>query len=337
MMTAPLDASNALNAPSSRRDALKMGGLTVSLGALIAACGQDRAGDDAPGRVGEAPAVTLPPDYEVDDVVRLRTASSLEYTAIAVYDAALGLDGVIPAPLIPTIERLLADHRATADAMVELTTQAGGEPWTCPNPWYMDRVVQPVLEAIQSDVVGIVMEDTSMVKVLGEELKIADVVQTSRGEITMTSASGEASAGDEITFTRLDGDIPADVLDLATGLENLAAAAHQELAVGTTMTSARVAHVEAAALEARHAAVLAIVANGGAAGYISPLLVGETDVVPDVRGQLRQFAIGSTFAQTAQIEIKLGPGDSNNVRTSYLLQTPANNSFIYNELESCDG
>ena len=33
-----------------RRDALKLGGLTVSVAALAAACGTDRAGDDAPGR-----------------------------------------------------------------------------------------------------------------------------------------------------------------------------------------------------------------------------------------------------------------------------------------------
>ena len=41
-----------------RRQLLRTGGLTVSLGAIIAACGEDRAGGTDPGRVGEAPSVT---------------------------------------------------------------------------------------------------------------------------------------------------------------------------------------------------------------------------------------------------------------------------------------
>lgn len=316
---------------TSRRDALKIGGFTISLGALIAACGEDRIGDDAPGRVGNAPVVTTPPEYKVDDAVLLRTASSLEYTAIAVYETALGLDGAIPAELVPTVQRLIADHQGTADEMVRLTTVAGGEPWTCPNPWLMERLVAPVLEAIRSNVVGIVLADTSMVKVLGEELPIDATVTTSNGPITLMGSTDGLAEGDEIEFSRVDGDVPADVLAFATALENLAVAAHQVLASATGLTNARSAHVEASALEARHAAALAI-ASGGAEAYITPLLLGETEVPPDARGQIRAFAIGSTFGQTAQVEVKSGPGDSNNVRTSYILQTPADNSFMYNEL-----
>ena len=36
---------------------LHTGGLTLSLGAIIAACGEDRAGGTEPGRVGNAPDV----------------------------------------------------------------------------------------------------------------------------------------------------------------------------------------------------------------------------------------------------------------------------------------
>ena len=48
-----------------------------------------------------------------------------------------------------------------------------------------------------------------------------------------------------------------------------------------------------------------------------------------------QFAIPSQFGQTGQIEIKAGPPDQNGVIVGYTLQTPAENSFVYNEL-SCD-
>ena len=183
-----------LDASPSRRDVLKVGGVSLTLGALIAACGEDRTGDDAPGRVGNAPVVTEPPELEVDDAVLLRTASSLELTAVAVYETALGLEGAIPEALVPTVNRLIEDHTATADVMAGLTADAGGEPWTCSNPWLMDRLVGAVLTAIQSDVVGVVMEDTTMVKVLGEELPIGDVVTTSRGDLTRVGG-GAGAAG----------------------------------------------------------------------------------------------------------------------------------------------
>ncbi len=319
-------------APTSRRDALRLGGIAVSLGGMIAACGEDRGGDTAPGRVGNAPEVTTPPDYEVNDIVLLRTASSLELTAIEVYETALDLDGAVPDELVPLVERLIEDHRDTAATMESLTVDAGGEAWTCPNPWFMDRLVAPTIDSILSPIVGVVLEDTSMVQVLGEELPISDVVTTSQGDITLISSTDGLAEGDELEFERLAGEISDDIVVFATALENLAAATHQELASAVTITEARVAHVEAAAREARHGSILALATRSGE--YLSPTLVGDEDV-PDERGQFRQFSIPSRFGQTAQIEIKAGPGDINNVRTSALLQTPADNSFAYQEL-SCD-
>jgi len=75
-----------------RRKLLHTGGLTLSLGAIIAACGEDRAGGTEPGRVGNAPDVTPLPAGEVDDVVLLRTAQSLEHSALDAYTAARSLD-----------------------------------------------------------------------------------------------------------------------------------------------------------------------------------------------------------------------------------------------------
>ncbi len=321
-----------LTSPRSRRDALKIGGLSVTLGALVAACGQDREGDDAPGRVGNAPVPTALPDYPVDDAVLLRTASSLEYTAIAVYETVLDL-GILDADAVTLVERLIEDHGEVADVMDELTVAAGGEAWTCPNPWLMERVVEPTFELIQSNVVGAVLDDTSMVQVLNEQLPIAPVVTTMQGDLTLISSTDDLSAGDAIEFERLDGAAADDVMTFAIALENLAAASHQELVVATSSPEARTAHLEAATLEARHSSVLAI-AHGGDAAYISPAVFGE-EVPLTERSQFRQFAVDSTFGQTTQIEIKAGPGDLNSVRESVILQTPAANSLIYNELV-CD-
>ena len=86
-------------------------------------------------------------DYPIDDAVLLRTASSLELTAIAVYEAVLAT-GLLDADLTALVERLIEDHQMVADQMGELTEAVGGVAWECTNPWYMSRTVEPLLEAV---------------------------------------------------------------------------------------------------------------------------------------------------------------------------------------------
>ena len=130
-----------------RREALRVGGVTLSLAAIVAACGENRGGDTDPGRVGNAPPVTDLPDYEVNDAVLLRTASSLELTAVEVYTTAKGIvdfdDGTAA-----LVDRLISNHTATAARMGELTVAAGGEAWNDTNPWIMERAIGPILETI---------------------------------------------------------------------------------------------------------------------------------------------------------------------------------------------
>lgn len=330
-----------LNTTTSRRDALKIGGVSLSLGALVAACGEDRAGDEGAARVGTADAPEALVDYVVDDVVRLRTASSLELTAIDVYETALSLDGAVADDERALVEQLIANHTAIADEMGALTQAAGGEAWTCTNPWLMDRLIGPALAAITGNATGVMVEVDGeadpQLQVMGQTTEMTDSVTVgSLGDTTMVGDMPDSTElGDEIEFTRLEGAIPADIKAFATALENIAAAAHQELAAATSILDARMAHTRASTLESRHAAVLAISAfESPVDGYVSPEMLGG-EVVPDVRSQIPQYAIPATFGQTGQLEVKAGPGDLNNVRTSFILQTPAANSLIYNEL-SCD-
>ena len=261
----------------NRRQAFKIGGLTVSFAAIVAACGDDRGGDTAGGRVGYAPPVTQPPDYTVDDVVLLRTASSLEYTAIYVYEQALALD-VLDADTTALVEELVGNHQEIADTMGELTEAAGGEAWECTNPWMMDRLIEPLLALIA------------------------------------------------------DSDDPArDLFNTAVGLEDLAASTHQGLSVSLTEADAKSATLTAAVLESRHSAAL-VVRVRGAEGYISPAVVGE-GVPTDDDGIPQRYAITDRFGSVAQAELTVGPPDENGVRESFLLQTPAENSFVYSELE----
>lgn len=131
----------------TRRGMLRSGGMTVTLGALIAACGGE---ETQPGRVGNAPVVTPMPTVTVDDAVLLRTATSLEYTAIDVYAQAAEL-GVLGDEALALIERFVEDHQRHADIVAELTVEAGGEPYECTNSWLDERAVAPLLLQILGD------------------------------------------------------------------------------------------------------------------------------------------------------------------------------------------
>jgi len=132
-----------------RRDALRIGGLTISLAAIVAACGDDREGSTDPGRIGIAPPITEPPDYPVDDAVLLRTASSIEQSTIMVYEAILGL-GILDAEGTTLVETLVENHRELDNIMGELTVAAGGEVWPCTNPWMEERFLVPIVDAIKA-------------------------------------------------------------------------------------------------------------------------------------------------------------------------------------------
>jgi hypothetical protein len=267
------------NARVDRRQAFKIGGLTVSFAAIVAACGTTT-GNETPGRVGYAPPITDPPEYDVDDAVLLRTASSLEETIISVYGRLLE-SGSLSAPIQALTERLIDNHQEVADQMAALTEAEGGVPWECTNPWLDNRLIEPVFAAIK------------------------------------TSDNPER-----------------DVLYFAVALENLAASTHQVNSVELSAPEAKVASLEAATQASRQSAALVALARGPE-GYISPEVIGE-GVPTDPEGVPYQYSITSRFGNVGQAELTVGPPDENGVRESFTLQTPAENSYVYNELEpSC--
>lgn len=131
-----------------RRQFFRLGGLGVATVTVVAACG----GTDSPGiaRVGVAPTTTDLPTGTVSDVVLLRTAASIEFTAIDVYNTALEA-GIVPSGAVETVERFIADHTAHAEAVNALVTELGGEPFTCANPRLAEITVPAILAAIVGD------------------------------------------------------------------------------------------------------------------------------------------------------------------------------------------
>lgn len=260
-----------------RRDLLRVGGLTVSLGAIAAACGTTSTGGSAPGRVGNAPPITSPADYPVDDAVLLRTATSLEQSTIMVYEAVLDL-GVLDADRTKLFERLVKNHRATDQVMADLTVAAGGEVWPCANPWMEERFLVPVVDAIK-----------------GSDNQLRDIY------------------------------------NVAVSFENLGAATYQQFSIELTEVEQRTAVIEAAAQDSRQSARL-VIAVDGSDGYVSPALFG-LELGTDADGVPLQYAIPSRFGSIAQFQLIVGAPNDTGTRESFTVQTPAANSYIYNELE----
>jgi rubrerythrin len=145
-------AANGLSpnqsAALTRRRFLLAGGATISFGALLAACGGGSSGTSGIPVLGNSPTAQDLPDAPITDVTLLRTATSLEYNALFVYNAVASLLSGDAAVLA---RRFASDHRAHADATAALTEQLGGRAFEEPNPRLQSIYVEPALTLILGD------------------------------------------------------------------------------------------------------------------------------------------------------------------------------------------
>ena len=139
----------------TRRELLRVSGLSLASGLVLAACGKQVGvlDDGAIARLGEAPSTTALEEAEVTDQVLLRTAASLEYNAIDTYTMALGL-GVFTGELAGATElakRFRDDHQTHADAVNGLVRALGGKEHRCANVRIHDLYITPALELITDE------------------------------------------------------------------------------------------------------------------------------------------------------------------------------------------
>ena len=138
----------------SRRQMLRFGGVGA-VGLVLAACGKQAGVEESKNitAVGVVPEAEGLPNAEVNDIVLLRTAASLEYNAIDTYEAALGLGVFIGsfAAAGDIAKRLRDDHRGHADAINGLVTKLGGKPFTCGNPRLSEIYISPALGLITDE------------------------------------------------------------------------------------------------------------------------------------------------------------------------------------------
>lgn len=146
------DQKAAVLGVPSRRQFFRIGGLTVAGSALLVACGDDD--DDSASTTTSAAAVTTTEAGATTttaaaatetDLTLLRTASSIEVLAIETYQAAVD-SGLVTDQAVADAALLFQEqHRDHAAALQAQTTSSGGEPFTDPNPYLQENVVDPAI------------------------------------------------------------------------------------------------------------------------------------------------------------------------------------------------
>ena len=151
----------------NRRSALRVGGITLLGGALLAACGSDSnnaapattaAGEatSAASTTGAATTVAVPTTEAAAsaDVMILRTASSIEELAVAAYQLAIDSGLVTTMAIADAAKLFQAQHKEHSGLFQSLTTKAGGEPFKQANPAIL-AAIQPSIDALK-DEMGVV-------------------------------------------------------------------------------------------------------------------------------------------------------------------------------------
>ncbi len=141
-----------------RRRFLQVGGLTVAVSAVVAACGSDSGSNPVPvsGTLpiqaeSGATTTTTPEQGQATDVTLLRTAQSIEVLAVDTYQAAID-SGLVTTPAIADAAQLFQQqHREHAEAVAEATTEVGGEPYDQANQYLFTEVVEPALGVLDGE------------------------------------------------------------------------------------------------------------------------------------------------------------------------------------------
>ena len=123
------------------------GGAAVATSAVLAAC----KGATPPVSVTPATTTTTLFHPSTSDATILRTASSIEALAVAVYAQAISSALVKTATTLDLIKLFQMQHSQHGDLFQRATRSAGGTAFTDPNPVLMAQVVQPRLAALMTE------------------------------------------------------------------------------------------------------------------------------------------------------------------------------------------
>ena len=317
LLTAPL--GDDLGVVFGRRRFLVIGGAGITMAALIAACGETTE-DSGIARVGEAPPTTPLPAAEVNDVVLLRTASSLEHTIIDMYDQVLGGNDLVDALSRQYFTTLRENHVRHADTFETLTTDEGGEAWTCGNPRLEIVVLDPVVRAV----VGGAATDTAAATAASDDPQ-RDVKTFAHAMETLATSSYQAMVAllSKPELRRESAQVATDV------------ARHSSL-LALLITGAPAGYVTPEGIEQATGVTTTTAGPTTTQDIAAQTTVeGETPAPPSTPIPA-VFAIPGQFGSLGATPLVVGaPDPETGNRLSLNLDTPSLNTFVYEYITAC--
>jgi hypothetical protein len=305
----------------SRRGALRLGGLTVALAALVAACDNTEAGPLS--RVGLAPTTTKLPEASVTDVALLRTCSSLQYSLLDIYTTMKSNPALLDPANDSLINRLMSDAQATAKGFEDLTVAAGGEPWSCGNSKFDSALIDPAISRI-----------TTGFPATAEAPAIPPSDDPQRDMMNLAQGTESIVASTYQEYTTLLNGVEYRMPTIKAGVRGARHAALLALTINpggyTSGSDEQQAEVDPAVIAAQDGSTTTVGQNLGnttttAAGTSAP---PQTPIPP-------VYALPSTFGSISTVTVVVGAGDENGVRLKVLLETPSLNSIEYEFLGTC--
>jgi Ferritin-like domain len=316
-LSADQPSGSRLEAVLGRRDVFRLGGFAVSSAAVLAACAYDAG---TPGRVGDAEPGEPAPTVNVDNSVLLRTASSLEHSAIEVYQQVID-GGLLEGAQLEVAKRFQADHREHALTFENLTEEFGGTPFTCGNPKIDSSLIQPALDRIlkgapatgDADAIG--PSDNVVLDVLilahGLENLAGATYQSLVAMFSEPSLRADAMAVGKVEARH------AALLAMAISPDGGILPAPTASADTAPTTTAAGDSTPSADVNSTTSTTSTVLAAGGA-GTV------EARVLP--------VALPNAFGQLGAYQIIIGKDDVNGVRMKVNLETPSLNSLIYKDI-----
>ena len=273
----------------SRRSILKIGGLSIGLAAIMAACAED-SGDAKPARVGDAAPASKLPTVVVNDGVLWRTASSLHYSIIDAHNAAKE-HGKLNAAQTDIVNAFIAANEEAIATLDKLTVDAGGEVFSCANPRF-DRVI----------LVPLIARITGRPKEGNEEADVEPSDDPTRDALGLAYSMEAVAASTHQSLVPLftEPALRADAMSLGQ------AAARRAAALALAINPANMLNP-------------ALIAS---ANVSSP-----TTLNPSTRQQ--HYAVPGQFGALAATQLMIGKVSEADTQFTVNIETPAANSFVY--------
>jgi hypothetical protein len=300
----------------SRRRFLQAGAATAVGAAALAACSTK---DNPTARIGTVPSTTALPAADVTDVTLMRTATSLEHLLVSVYDT-VAEKNLLSGSQAAIAAKMRDQHQDNAATFADLTTEAGGEVYDCPN----DRMTRIYIEP-------------AMQYILGSKQAAA--------------ALGIAEPDTELPPSP---DPTGDTLVLLNALEVITAATHQAYVAMLNSIELRAAGMQVGVGSSRRGALWgalitpdalvddAVLANLPTVATTAPPTTAPDATATTVSGEAEAagpapvvHAVSASFGQLGPALIELGAADENGIRKKVNIETPFLNSLAY-EYQTCD-